>query len=103
MSNGLSKHDSGQYSRGGKKPSAAPLDDGADEETFIDEDSIAPDQMLDDDSEAGKKSSITDELEAAAAAETAIAKRRQHALRRIEACWEEKRLNELLREVYDEE
>ena len=103
MSNGLSNHDSGQPSRGGKKPPAAPLDDEADAEIFTDEDSIAPDQVFDDASQAGNEPSITDELEAAAAVEPAIAKRREHALRRIEARWEEQHLKDWLREVYHEE
>ena len=59
--------------------------------------------MLDDDSEADNEPPITDEFEAAAAAELATAKRREHAPRRIEARWQESRWNDLLREVYDEE
>jgi hypothetical protein len=103
MSNRLSNHDSAQHSQGGKQLPAVPLDDGANEEIFIDENSIAPHQVFDNDSEMDNEPPNTDEFEAAAAAELTMAKRREHALRRIEARWEESRLNDLLREVYDEE
>jgi hypothetical protein len=83
MSNGLSNHDSAQHSQAGKQTPAVPLDDGADEEIFIDEDSIAPHQVFDDDSEVDNEPPVTDEFEAAAAPELATTKRRGHALRRI--------------------
>ncbi len=78
MSNGLSNHGSAQHSQGGKQPPAVPLDDGADAEIFTDEDSIVLDHVVDDDSEADNEPPNTDEFEAAAAAELAMAKRREH-------------------------
>ena len=62
-----------------------------------------PHQVFDDGDETNKELSITDELEATAAAETAIAMRYEHALQRIEARCEEKRVNDLLTEVYEQE
>lgn len=102
MSNGVSNHGFRQHSRNGNKPPAAPLEDDADEEILNDEDPLDPEKLFDEDSESDHDPFTTDELETAVREEPTIVKRREHPLRRIEARWEDKRLSDLLREVYEE-
>lgn len=116
MSNGLSNQDSGHRSGGGKKPPPPALLEEAEDTDALALDAPEQEELPEDAEFAAGADLIvpetleTDALEAEALEDEAVAEaepapvsRSKHALRLIEARWEEKRLQALLKEVYDDE
>jgi len=102
MANGLPNHDSGQGSDDKIKPPTADLPRDAVDSEALDVDSeCGADELSDAPVLLASDAVAPEEVEVRV--EMANVARTEHPLRRIEAHWETKRLNDLLREVYDEE
>jgi hypothetical protein len=101
MSNGLSNHDSGQRTPPGNKQAAAgqfndPVNNAVDDANC----DLGHDESHDEPLKAPDLNTL-EELEIEA--ELVHVGAKDHPFRLIEARWEAKRLDALLREVYDEE
>ncbi|MGH8502449.1 MAG: hypothetical protein ACREVE_08240 [Gammaproteobacteria bacterium] len=107
MPNGLSSHDSGQGSRDNDPQVAAALpedeDISEDEDTGVSEDEALELDFADDVDDLQDLSDDTDSELLTAESEVFVVATPRHPIRAIEAHWEAKRLDAMLREVYDEE
>lgn len=110
MPNGLSNHDSGQGSRDSDPHAAAALLEDEDVTEDEDVDEVSEDETfeLDFADDADDLQILSDETLTGAELFTSetgalVIDTPRHPIRAIEAHWEAKRLDAMLREVYDEE
>jgi hypothetical protein len=102
MTNGLSNHDSGQGSGDRLKPPTAALPDDAVDNAWDDVDAkSSADKFSDAPAQLASDAAVPAEVEGHA--KIANVAHTESSLRRIEAHWEAKRLDDLLQEVYNDE